>query len=144
VGNALERAIGSNPLLVDIAQNRPPWFADLGEQLPALGDRLADAEPMSTTVRVDRWRPLQRELTVAGAMPSTVTVRLLDYPWWRIEVDGKPATARREHGLIRVTVPAGRHAIKIWWEGNPWSRVGMALALLGLGLLLYPQRFRKT
>jgi hypothetical protein len=138
VGSSLAAAIGSNPLLVDAAQNRPPWFADLAEQLPRLGGRLAVAEPPPAAVRVDRWRPLHRELTVTCGAPSTVTVRLLDYPWWRLDVDGAPAMAQREHGLIRVRVPAGQHRIAIRWGGNPWSRVGMATAALGLGLLLYP------
>lgn len=144
LGGSLAEAIGSNPLLVDAAQNRPPWFADLGEQLPAVGDRLAVADSRLTAIHVERWTPLRRALTVTGAVPSTVTVRLLDYPWWQVQVDGVAAIARRQHGLIRVEVPAGRHTVEIRWQGSPWARLGMALALVGLGLLLYPGRLKKT
>ncbi len=134
-GARLQAAIGANPLLVDATQNRPPWYHQLLLQLPGLRDRLAVANVDGTELSIRRWRPLHRTISVHAPAPSTVTLRLLDYPWWSPTVDAAPARAIRRNGLLQVRVPAGRHTLDLRWTGNPLSRVGQALAAIALLIL---------
>jgi len=136
-GARLESAIGSNPLLVDASQNRPPWYALLARQLPEIRDRQAMADVPDTALRVLLWRPLHRRLTVTAPAPTLVTVRLLDYPWWRPTVNDRTPRAIRRNGLLSVRVPAGTHTLDIRWTGNPLSRAGQALAAIALLLMCW-------
>jgi len=139
-GARLEEAIGANPFLVDASQNRPPWYPRLASQLPRLGNRLAMSNAPNTRLRVLQWRRLDRSLSLTGTTPGLVTLRLLDYPWWRATIDGAPARAIRRDGLLTIRAPSGTHSLQVAWTGNPLSRVGQALAAITLLVLAWSWR----
>jgi len=143
-GSRLNAAIGANPLLVDAPQDRPPWYDSLASQLPSLGDRRAIPDRPDARLETIRWRPLHRTFRITAPGPTKVTLRLLDYPWWQPTLDGAPARAIRERGLLAVTVPAGTHTLDLRWTGNPLSRAGQALAASALLLLAWTGSRRKT
>ncbi len=142
-GARLHEAIGSNPLYVAMPQNRPPWYTAALAGLPALGGAAAAVPPEAGMVHALEQRPLDRRYRAVLSRPAPVTLRLLDYPWWEVEVDGRPARTVREVGLLRVLVPEGDHAIRVSWRGNPLARVGLALAAGG-ALLLWTTRRRRA
>ncbi len=142
-GERLHTALGSNPLLVDATQNRPPWYGDAMRELPLLGGALAVAPATGAILEIREWSPLERSIGATAPRPGPLLLRLLDYPWWQVTVDGRPAAAARNRGLIRVLLPAGAHTIRVRWTGNPLSRLGLALALAGILALLAP-RWRST
>lgn len=145
VGSGLSRVIGSNPLLVDVPEHRPPWFGPMLAELPALGRSRARCDPPARVLRVRAWRPLERRIEVVAVAPSVLTVRLLDYPWWEATTDGGPADAERNRGLLRIRLAPGRHTVTVRWAGNPWSRVGAAASVVTLlGLALAGLRRRRT
>jgi hypothetical protein len=67
-------------------------------------------------------------------------LRLMDYPAWRVTVDGKPAHGRplREDGLMAVPVTTGSHAIDVQWTATRDVIAGReisAIALLALAVV---------
>ncbi len=139
-GRKMMRAIGANPLYVDAIQNRPPWYPQLIEQLPMLHGALAATDSPLTRIRIVRWKPLDRVLDIDGSRRAQISIRLLDDPGWSVTLDRHEADAIRERGLLSVWAPPGHHTIGISWTGDPWSRVGLGLALIGLLLLVIPRR----
>jgi hypothetical protein len=78
-------------------------------------------------------------------------LRLMDYPSWRVSVDGLQVAGRplRSDGLMAVPVTAGRHTIEVQWSATGdvvAGRVLSALALLGLvgTMLLERCRFLRS
>jgi hypothetical protein len=64
-------------------------------------------------------------------------LRLMDYPSWRVSVDGRQVVGRplREDGLMAVPVTPGSHAIDVQWSATSdvvAGRVLSAIAVLGL------------
>ncbi len=143
-GRKMMRAIGANPLYVDATQNRPPWYPRLIVQLPQLHGALAAATTPLTRIHVVTWKPLDRTLLVDGPQPARVTIRLLDDPWWSVTLDRHVADTIRERGMLMVRVPPGHHTVRITWTGDPWSRVGLGLALVGLLLFIISRRSDHT
>jgi hypothetical protein len=127
VGSRIQTSIGGNPLVVDAPQHRPPSWSELAGNLRAFGSQLALVEPAGR-FEVTRWQPLSRRIVVELPSPARVSLRLLDYPFWRVEVDDALVVNAGRPGVIGALVPAGRHEVTVAWAGNPWSQVGVAVA----------------
>ncbi len=73
-------------------------------------------------------------ITVRARLASTGLLVLaeLDYPAWKVEVDGKPAQVVRANGALRaVRVPEGTHTV-VWRFDSTPTRLGFALSTLGV------------
>lgn len=74
--------------------------------------------------------------------PGVVRIHLLDFPGWRVTVDGAPVSYRRAGpiGLLEVEVAAGEHTIEVRMGSTPARRIGTALSwamlLVVLGIML--------
>jgi hypothetical protein len=67
-----------------------------------------------------------------------VTLRLLDFPEWRVAVDGEPIqTERNANAEIRFRLPAGTHQARIQWGEPHRTSSGLVsiLALLAMAFL---------
>ncbi len=64
-------------------------------------------------------------------------LRLMDYPSWRVTVDGAPMPTRptRKDGLMAVGVQAGEHAIDVQWVATKDVLAGRAVSALALLVL---------
>jgi hypothetical protein len=72
-------------------------------------------------------------------------LRLMDYPSWRVTVDGQPVNRRplREDGLMAVPVTAGSHVMEVQWTATRdvvAGRIISAIALLGLAVAVAWER----
>ena len=72
-------------------------------------------------------------------------LRLMDYPSWRVTVDGQLVKGRpsREDGLMAVPVKAGRHLIDVQWTATRdvvTGRTISAIALLALAVVAMRER----
>jgi len=123
-GAAVHEAMGGNPYLVDAAQNRPRSFDRLAENIGRFGGRLVLVGEPGGRVAVASWRPLRREVTVEVGHDALLSLRLLEYPFWHVSLDGVPVSGRGGSGVLTLALPAGRHAITVWWAGNPRARTG--------------------
>lgn len=134
-GRRIQRAIGGNPLLVDVAEHRPPSWTRLAENIARFRQGLFLLDGGGRAV-VTKWTPLLRAVEVTSAGPTRLDLRLLEYPYWTTTIDGRPALTDGSRGTIAVAVPAGRHRVEVRWAGNPWSRVGQAVGGITLLLLI--------
>jgi hypothetical protein len=141
-GEALFGSIGANPYLVDVRQHRPPAFEELDRNLGLFGpERRVLVAGDGEVVEVRRWSPLRRAVEVIGAKPFAVAFRILDYPYWSVTSDdAELAQTDIAPGVIACQVPAGRHVLRVSWEGNPAAAVGQIVALVTALLLFWRRR----
>ena len=101
----------------------------------------------SIAARADtkRWNAEHWLVNIATPESGYAVLRLMDYPSWRVTVDGKPAPGRpmRDDGLMAVPVMAGNHAIEVQWTATRdviTGRAASTLALLALALVAMMER----
>lgn len=118
----------------DSSANNPEWRA---------------GDPGSIAARVDARRRNGEHWTVSLTTPETgyAVLRLMDYPSWRVTVDGQPVNSRplREDGLMAIPVTAGSHVMEVRWTPTGdiiAGRVISAIALLGLAVVVWWERKR--
>ncbi|HET6218823.1 MAG TPA: hypothetical protein VFE27_17510, partial [Acidobacteriaceae bacterium] len=92
-----------------------------------------------------QWNAEHWLVSVVTPENGYAVLRLMDYPSWRVTVDGKPALGRpmRDDGLMAVPVMAGSHAIEVQWTATSDVIAGRAvstLALLALALVAMMER----
>jgi 6-pyruvoyl-tetrahydropterin synthase related domain len=96
---------------------------------------------------VDARRPDGEHWLVRITTPERgyAVLRLMDYPSWRVTVDGKPAPGRpiREDGLMAVPLMPGSHKIEVRWFATQDVIAGRELssiALLALAIVAVLER----
>jgi len=89
-------------------------------------------------VHVLRWSAEERELQVSSQKPVRVALRLLDYPAWRVEVNGKVATPQHAEtsGQMMLRLPAGTQHIAVKFVRTPDRILGIFVSVAGLLALL--------
>ena len=89
-------------------------------------------------VHVLRWSAEVRELQVSSQKPVGVALRLLDYPAWRVEVNGKVVTPQRAEtsGQMMLRLPAGTQHIAVKFVRTPDRILGIFVSVAGLLALL--------
>lgn len=107
------------------SEDNPDWTSDPVEEMPAaIALTRADAEQITATV---------------GARSDGFAVlRLLDYPAWRVTVNGTELSRRphREDGLMVVPLPAGTNRIEVRWKLTWDQQAGILLSLIALAITL--------
>lgn len=97
---------------------------------------MADYEKRSTTITAQ----------VSARTESRITFPLFDYDGFRATVDGREiAVERGSNNRVSVVLPAGTSgALKIWFAGKWWWRVGDAVSAAALiGLLFWMKKGEK-
>ncbi|HKW57497.1 MAG TPA: 6-pyruvoyl-tetrahydropterin synthase-related protein [Candidatus Acidoferrum sp.] len=89
------------------------------------------------TVTIVRWRPEEKEVSVQSALPFYLGIRVLNYPAWRVEIKGKPVTARggEDYNEMVVPIPPGDSVVRVRFV-RTWDRIAGGLASLASALLL--------
>lgn len=116
---------------------------NLPQKAPRVQVLAYDSEEKSVPkaeVQIERWTAEDRELSVTSAKQVRLAVRLLNYPAWRVEVNGnavRPELAETTAQMI-LRVPAGTQRIRMKFAGTLDRQLGDGLsagagiALLGL------------
>jgi len=103
--------------------------------LPAEG---SEGHAPAAEVQVQRWTAEDRIVSVTTREPMRVALRLLDYPAWRVEVNG--AAIRPEHAettaQMVLPLPAGSQRIRVSFVRTPDRTWGMVLSVIALLTLL--------
>ena len=107
--------------------------------------RAGGAGSIAARADTKRWNAEHWLVNVATPESGYAVLRLMDYPSWRVTVDGKPAPGRpmRDDGLMAVPVMAGNHAIEVQWTATRDVITGRAVstfALLALALVAMMER----
>ena len=117
-------------------QENPEWNAEAADKVPA-------------EVRIERWQSERMAATVTTSAPGYAVLRLMDYPAWRIRVNGSSieARAKRDDGLIAFPLHGGQNHIDVQYVATTDTWLGRALSfaslLLWLGLAWREKRGRK-
>jgi hypothetical protein len=103
-------------------------------------------------IYADRWTAEERQLRVESAEPVRLGLRLLIYPAWRVEVNGRLATPETaaDSGQMIVQVPAGESRVSVRFTRTPDRLFGGILSLtsmlvaLALFLLSVREQFARS
>jgi hypothetical protein len=116
----------------DTAADNPKWRA---------------GAPGSIAAQVDARRRNGEHWTVSVITPETgyAVLRLMEYPSWRVTIDGQPVNSRplREDGLMTVPLNAGSHVMEVRWAATRdvvAGRAVSAIALLALAVVAMVER----
>ena len=103
--------------------------------LPADG---SEGSPPHARIDIQRWTAEERSVAVISREPVRVALRLLDYPAWRVEVNGK--TIRAEHAettaQMVLPLPAGLQHVRIRFVRTRDRSVGIAISTVGVLVLV--------
>jgi hypothetical protein len=103
------------------------------------------AGSIAATVNVKQRNAEHWTVGVVTAETGYAVLRLMDYPSWRVTVDGKPALGRpvRDDGLMAIPITAGKHVMEVQWGATGdviTGRIISALALLALAMVVMLER----
>jgi hypothetical protein len=127
-----------------------PGADPMGEMIgkPALRIQQFDEEThqfaaaADNTVQVERWTANDRRFSTQQAAPATLALRLLNYPGWKVQVDGQNISrgAAPETAQMLLALPAGAHKVKVQFT-SPWDRTAGALISAIFAILLATYMF---
>ncbi len=92
-------------------------------QVLAADPDAVSATPSGATILVQRWTAAEKRLHVTALAPVRVGLRLLNYPAWRVEVNGALVTPENNGDTAQMVValPAGASEISVVF-GRTWDR----------------------
>ena len=88
-------------------------------------------------VHIERWTANEKRLSTQAAAPVTLALRLLNYPGWRVQVDGlsvRPGAAP-ETAQMLLALPLGSHQVELRFT-NTWDRTAGAIISVVFAILL--------
>jgi hypothetical protein len=93
-------------------------------------------------IQVDRWTPEEKEVSVSSQQPFFLGLRVLNYPAWRVEVNGttvKPESGEDYNEMI-LPVAAGESHVRVrftrTWDRTLGGLLSAATAVFLLWLLV--------
>ncbi len=110
-----------------VAETRPPGSSTpLPHRAPA--------------IRLLEWHPEHKAFNVTVDTPATFILRLLNYPAWRVTVNGSAVRAGSSEGThqVLVSVPTGSSRVQLDFIQTPdrlWGGIISAVALLAFALV---------
>jgi len=135
-GLVLQERIGNTRLYKNMLNRPRAWVAG---SFPMGADnpdhlRLETGTPAELLV----WEPNYIELLVSG--PGVLVLSELNYPGWRVQVDGEEREILEISNLLRgVSLEPGQHKVIFrFWPVSLW--MGLGLWLSGIGLIAYKWR----
>jgi hypothetical protein len=118
-------------------------------QVQILAPEGSDASASQAEIRIVRWTAEEKDLNVTSSRPLRLAVRLLDYPAWRAEVNGRRMTPESPEGTAQMILPlsAGAQRIKIEFADTAdriWGGLVSGAASTALLVLLFVGRGKRS
>jgi hypothetical protein len=115
-----------------------PSNAPLAAILPA--DRNAGKAP-DGHITIDQWKTERKQIRVRVTRDARIALRLLNYPSWRVTLNGNTVTPGRGEGINQmvIPVPTGDSQIGVQFTPTPDRTLGLmlfSLSLIVVALLL--------
>jgi len=120
-------------------------FGDDHTNLPEKSPRVqilpaddSEASAPKAEIHVERWTAEEKAVQVIAREPLRAGLRLLDYPAWRVEVNGKAVTPQHAEtdGEIILPLSPGTERITARLVRTPDRTLGSAISLLSVLTLL--------
>ena len=99
-------------------------------------------------MQVLTWTTKDKEIRVGSAEPARLALRLLNYPAWRLSVNGKTIQPERMDDVNQMVLPleAGNSDIRVQFARTKDRKVGdgvsLVSALVAIVLLWNPRSLR--
>jgi 6-pyruvoyl-tetrahydropterin synthase related domain len=95
---------------------------------------------------ISEWTAERKRFAVSGTQPATLALRLVNYPAWKVTVDGKDAqpSAANLTAQMLLPLPGGRHQVEVRFRRTADRTAGDAISLVSaIGLVGYAWCSRK-
>lgn len=92
---------------------------------------------------IERWAPEEKIIRIVNTEFAQIALRLLNYPAWRIEVNGhsvQPAAAPN-NAQMRIAIPAGDNRVRVRLIRTADRTIGLLLSAMGIAALLRLHRW---
>jgi hypothetical protein len=102
--------------------------------------------PAHAAIHVYRWDAESRMFTAEMSAPDQLALRLIRYPAWRVEVNGRvvETSARAETGQMLVPVAAGMNRVEIRFARTGDRALGGWISIVAMaGVGVWSWRVRK-
>lgn len=105
--------------------------------------RVSDESGQAVSVQIVVWGATEKHF-LARAARGNLTVRLFNYPAWKVSVNGKRAETRTSEvtGLLVIPVAAGENDVRIDFDRTPDRTMGGIISLVSIGV--FGVAWRKT
>jgi len=89
-------------------------------------------------IHIARWTAEEKDLRETSSKPLRAGLRLLDYPAWRVEVNGKAVTPQHAetNGQMILSLPAGTERITARFVRTTDRKLGIAISVIAVLALL--------
>jgi uncharacterized membrane protein len=108
-----------------------PVGAALVRILPA---EAGSAKTPAARAQVLEWRTEKKEIRVEAGEKARVELRLLNYPAWKVEVNGKAVAPERLDDLNVMVIPVeqGSSVIRVWFARTMDRAMGLWVSVMGM------------
>jgi hypothetical protein len=108
--------------------------------------KIATVSGDSILVHIDQWSAETKVFSADLSRPEILRLRLLNYPAWRIELNGREvgASAQPITGEIVFPVASGSNRVRVTFIRTPDRLIGGAVTVLGLLLVILLGIFCQT
>lgn len=120
-----------------------PVSAPLVKVLPEGNDHAKRPEAQA---RVVEWKTEKKEIRVEAKEKARVALRLLNYPAWKVEVNGRAVPPERmdDFNVMVIPVEQGSSLIRVWFARTLDRSIGLGVSAIAviatIGLLLWGRR----
>jgi hypothetical protein len=89
-------------------------------------------------IHIQRWAPESKIISVDSPRELVLALKLLNYPAWNVQVNGKTAKywSREETGQIMVSLPAGASSLDVRFRRTRDRTLGILISLITVVWLL--------
>jgi hypothetical protein len=110
-----------------------PKNAPLAVILPASAEDPDSAAP-NAGIQIQLWQPQRKELFVETPAPARVALRLLNYPAWKVFVNGRSVEPQQPDDVNQMIVPigAGKSEIRVAFARTFDRTAGAVLSLFSI------------
>jgi hypothetical protein len=107
-------------------------------QVQVLPAEESEGSAPKAEIHIDRWTAEERILRVTSNEPVRLALRLLNYPAWRVEMNGKAVTPQHAetNGQMILPLAPGTERITVRFVRTPDRELGIAISLIALLTLL--------
>jgi hypothetical protein len=111
-----------------------------------LPEGAGNAAAPDARVKIVKWTTEKKELRVDTSREARVALRLLNYPAWKVEVNGKSITPERTDDFAVMVIPVdeGTSVIRVWFARTLDRTIGLWVSALGvmvtMGMLVWGRR----
>ena len=102
--------------------------------LPLTDDAEAGSRQLTQSPKLffEQWTPEEKTVQVDSSQPARLALRLLNYPAWKVEVNGsriQPGHAE-DSGQMIVAIPAGHSRVTVHFVRTPDRTLGAVLSVI--------------